>query len=179
MSVKEQAVIPDHETSSSSAAPAADLHSYRAGMVAGALTLICLLGLVKDLYAVLKTGGRGQLILGFLMIRYSSVERVWFGYRFTGTAAWLATFPHLVLYATAIYGLIRLRRWAWYLLFAYVLYIPISEGTFAFLYPLGYLTNHPYDASVVRAEWFFILVSLPLELLAAGLLWRYRDLFVR
>jgi len=110
-------------------------------MAAGALTLICLLGLVKDLYAVLKTSGRGQLVLGFLMIRYSSVERVWFGYRFTGTAAWLATFPHLVLYAVAIYGLIRLRRWVWYLLFAYVLYIPLSECTFAFLYPLGYLTD--------------------------------------
>jgi len=175
----EQLVSQDRLEQVPQAAATTDWRAYHAGMVAGALTLICLLGLVKDLYAVLKTGGRGQLILGFLMIRYSSVERVWFGYRFTGTAAWLATFPHLVLYATAIYGLIRLRRWAWYLLFAYVLYIPISEGTFAFLYPLGYLTNHPYDASVVRAEWFFILVSLPLELLAAGLLWRYRDLFVR
>ena len=175
----EQTVSSVQESDVSSTASTVDRHAYHAGMVAGALTLICLLGLVKDLYAVLKTGGRGQLVLGFLMIRYSSVERVWFGYRFTGTAAWLATFPHLVLYATAIYGLIRLRRWVWYLLFAYVLYIPLSECTFAFLYPLGYLTDHPYDASVVRAEWFFVLVSLPLELLTAGLLWWYRDLFVR
>jgi hypothetical protein len=174
----EQPVSQDRQEQASQAAATTDLRTYHAGMVAGALTLICLLGLVKDLYAVLKTSGRGQLILGFLMIRYSSVERVWFGYRFTGTAAWLATFPHLVLYATAIYGLLRLRRWAWYLLFAYVLYIPFSECAFAFLYPLGYLTDHPYDASVVRAEWFFLLVSLPLELLTAGLLWRYRNLFV-
>jgi len=156
-----------------------ETRAYRAGLVAGALALVALLGAVKDLYALLKPSGRGQLILGFLMLRYSRLERVWFGYRFTGQAALLATIPHLLLYAAGAYGLITRRRWGWYLLFAYVLYIPLSELAFAALYPMGYLANHPYDQSAVRAEWFFIAVGLPLEVLALGLLWRYRDLFVR
>lgn len=156
-----------------------ETHAYRAGLIAGALALVALLGAVKDLYALLKPSGRGQLILGFLMLRYSRLERVWFGYRFTDKAALLATIPHLLLYAAGAYGLITRRRWGWYLMFAYVLYIPISELTFAALYPMEYLANQPYDQSAVRAEWFFIAVSLPLEVLAVGLLWRYRDLFIR
>jgi hypothetical protein len=164
----------------SSLAPSAvDLRSFRAGVVAGGLVLIAVLGAVKDLYALLKPNGRGQLILGFLMLRYTSAERVWFGYRFTGDAAWFAAIPHVVIYAAAAVGLVGLRRWGWWLLFTYVVYIPVSEGIFALLYPFGYLTNHPYDASLVRAEWFFILVSLPLELLALVLLWRYKKFFVR
>ena len=156
-----------------------ETRAYRAGLVAGAVALVAALGAVKDLYALLKPSGRGQLILGFLMLRYTRLERVWFGYRFTGQAALLATIPHLLIYAAAVYGLMTRRRWGWYLVFAYVLYIPISEAIFAFFYPLGWLTGRPYDQSVVRAEWFFIAVSLPLELLTVGLLWRYRDLFVR
>jgi hypothetical protein len=156
-----------------------ETRAYRAGLVAGALSLIALLGAVKDLYAVLKPSGRGQLVLGFLMLRYTRLERVWFGYRFTGRAAFFATLPHVLVYAAVAYGLITRRRWGWYLAFAYILYIPLSELTFAFLYPLGWLTGHPYNASIVRAEWFFMLVSLPLELLALGFLWWYRDLFVR
>ena len=156
-----------------------ETRAYRAGLVAGAVALVAALGAVKDLYALLKPSGRGQLILGFLMLRYTRLERVWLGYRFTGQAALLATIPHLLIYVAAVYGLMTRRRWGWYLVFAYVLYIPISEAIFAFFYPLGWLTGHPHDQSVVRAEWFFIAVSLPLELLTAGLLWRYRDLFVR
>ena len=65
-------------------------------------------------------------------------------------------------------------------MFAYALYIPLSEATFAFLYPLGWLTGHPYDQSRVRAaEWFFIAVSYRLELLTADFYRWYRDLFVR
>jgi hypothetical protein len=156
-----------------------EIRAYRAGLVAGAVTLVAVLGAVKDLYALLKPSGRGQLILGFLMLRYTRLERVWFGYHFTGQAALLATIPHLLIYAAAAYGLVTRRRWGWYLVFAYVLYIPLSEATFAFLYPLGWLAGHPHDQSVVRAEWFFIAVSLPLELFTVGLLWWYRDLFVR
>ncbi len=63
-----------------------------------------------------------------------------FGYRFFGLEALLATFFHLVLYAVGTYGLIGLRRWAW-LVFLYVLYVPLSECIFLFLYGLGYLTN--------------------------------------
>lgn len=156
-----------------------DVRAYRAGVVAGILTLIAFLGVIKDLNALLDPGGRGEVAWGFVMVRYTSLQRVWFGYRLTGHAAWLATFPHLVLYAAGIYGLIGLKRWGWYLLFAYLLYIPLSEWTYMFFYPLGYLTGRPYPEPVARAEWFFLLVSFPLELLAAWLLWRYRDLFVR
>lgn len=45
------------------------------------------------------------------------------------------------------------------------------------LYPLGYLTGQPYPEPLMRGEWFFLLVSFPLELLAVWLLWWYRDLF--
>src|SRR5262245_30294656 len=156
-----------------------ETRAYRAGLVAGAMTLVAALGAVKDLYALLKPSGRGQLVFGFLMLRYTRLERVWFGYRFTGTEAFWATIPHVLLYAAVAYGLITCRRWGWILTFAYVLYIPLSELAFAIFYPLGYLTRQPYDQSVVRAEWFFIAVSLPLELLTVWLLWRYRDLFWR
>ncbi len=157
----------------------AEERAYHAGLVAGAVTLVALLGVVKDLYALLKPSGRGQLIFGFLMLRYTRLERVWFGYRFTGTEAFWATIPHVLLYAAVAYGLITRRRWGWILTFAYVLYIPLSEFTFAVLYPLGYLTRQPYAESVVRTEWFFIAVSLPLELFTVWLLWRSRDLFWR
>lgn len=160
-------------------APAVDMRVYRAGVLAGVLSFIAFLGVVKDLNVILHPGERGQVAWGFLMLRYTSLQRVWFGYRFTGHAAWLATFPHLVLYAAVMYGLIGLHRWAWYLLFAYLLYVPLSEWTYMFLYPLGYLTGRPYPEPLVEAEGFFLLISLPLEFLALCLLWWYRDLFVR
>lgn len=48
-----------------------------------------------------------------------------------------------------------------------------------FFYPLGYLTGMVYPDPILHGEWFFLLISLPLELSAAWLLWRYRNLFVR
>ena len=159
--------------------PAVDIHVYRAGVIAGAVGLIAFLGVIKDLGAILAPGGSGQFVWGFLMLRYSSLERVWFGYRFTGYTAWLATFPHLGLYAASIYGLIGLRRWGWYLVFAYLLYIPLSEWAYMFFYPLGYLTGRPYPEPILYTEWLFLLIGIPLELTAARLLWWYRDLFVR
>jgi len=162
-----------------SSGPAVDLRAHRAGFIAGAIALVAFLGALKDVSALLAPRGTGQFIWGFVILRYSSLERVWFGYRFTGYAAWLATIPHLALYAASIYGLIGLRRWGWYLAFAYLLYIPLSEWVFMFLYPLGYLTGRPYPESILRAEWFYLLTGLPLELGIAGLLWWYRDLFVR
>jgi hypothetical protein len=161
------------------AKPAVDMRAYRAGVIAGVLSFIAFLGVVKDLNALLDPTRRGEVAWGFLMVRYSSMQRVWFGYRLTGQEAWLATIPHLVLYSAGIYGLVGLKRWGWYLLFAYLLYIPLSEWTYMFLYPLGYLTGEPYPEPIVRGEWFFLLISFPLELFAAWLLWRYRDLFVR
>jgi hypothetical protein len=47
------------------------------------------------------------------------------------------------------------------------------------LYPLGYLSGQAYPDPIRYGEWFFLLISFPLELLAAGLLWWYRDIFTR
>jgi hypothetical protein len=157
--------------------PEVDVRVYRAGFIAGAVALVAFLGVVKDVHAIL--GGKGHVIWGFLILRYSSLERVWFGYVFNGYAAWLATFPHLLLYAASLYGLFRRKRWGWYLVFFYVLYVPLSEWVFMFLYPLGYLTGRPYPGPIIRSEWIFLLLGLPMELGVAGLLWWYRDLFVR
>jgi len=156
----------------------AEERAYQAGLIAGAVTLVALLGVVKDLYALLKPSGRGQLVFGFLMLRYTRLERVWFGYRFTGTEAFWATIPHIVLYAAAAYGLITRRRWGWALTFVYVLYIPLSELAFAIFYPLVFARN-PSARPAVQAEWIFLAVSLPLTFFTARLLWRYRDLFWR
>jgi hypothetical protein len=162
-----------------SSTPTFDFQAYRAGIIFGALTLVLLLGAIKDFWSIIKPSGRGVLLFGFLMIRYSSVERVLFGYRFFGPEALLATFLHLVLYALGAYGLIGLRRWAWYLVFAYVLYIPLSEGIFLLLYGFGYLTNLPYPVEVIQAHFGYLLISAVLELSVLGSLWWYRDLFVQ
>jgi hypothetical protein len=152
--------------------------AYRAGVVAGALSFIALLGVVKDLNALLDPAGRGEIAWGFLMVRYSSLQRVWFGYKLTGVQAWYATFPHLALYAAALVGLVGMKRWGWRLALAYLLYIPLSEWTYMALYPLGYLTGQAYPDPIRYGEWIFLLISFPLELLAAWLLWRYRDVFL-
>lgn len=156
---------------------AADPRSYRAGLIAGAVVFVALLGFIKDLYALLDPAGRGEMAWGFLMLRYSSLQRVWLGYKFTGDAAWFATFPHLALYTAAIYGIIRRRRWCWYLLFGYLLYIPLSQSIYMLLYPLGYLTGRPMPEEIIRGEWLFLAISVPLELAVAAVLWRYGDLF--
>lgn len=152
---------------------------YRAGVVAGMLSFIAFLGVVKDLNAILDPAGRGEVAWGFVMIRYTSIQRVWFGYKLTGELAWYASFPHLLLYTAALIGLIGRTRWGWWLAFAYLLYIPLSEWTYMVLYPLGYLTGQAYPDPIRYGEWMFLLISFPLELLAAWLLWRYRDIFAR
>src|ERR1044071_7687632 len=65
-----------------------DERSYRAGLVIGAVTLVMALGVIKDVWALVKPGGEGALVFGFLMIRYSSLYLVWVGYALTDTAAW-------------------------------------------------------------------------------------------
>ena len=159
--------------------PIGDIRVFRAGVIAGVLAFIAFLGAVKDIGAVLSPGERGDLTWGFLSVRYTSLSRVWFGYRFVGEEAWKAAFPHLLLYAAAMIGLSGMRRWGWYVAFAYLLYIPVSEWTYMLLYPLGYLTGQAYPDPIRQSEWIFLAISFPLELLAAGLLWRYRDVFVR
>jgi hypothetical protein len=156
---------------------AGDVRAFRAGLFAGVVAFVALLGAIKDLYALLDPEGRGQLAWGFLILRYSALQRVWLGYKLTGDAAWFAAFPHLFLYAAAAYGLVARRLWCWYLLFAYLLYLPVSQAIYMALYPLGYLTGRPLSQAFVRGEWLFLSISVPLELALAGVLWRYRDLF--
>ena len=155
------------------------MRGYRAGVFAGALAFIAFLGCVKDIYALLDESGRGQMAWGFRMLRYSGLQRVWFGYTFVGDAAWYAVFPHLALYAAAMYGLVLRRRWIPGLLVAYLVYLPISQFIFMFLYPLGWVSGTPLPPEFVRGEWLFLVISVPLELGAAALVWRYRDLFTR
>jgi len=152
--------------------------AYRAGVVAGVLSFIALLGVIKDLNAILDPAGRGEVAWGFVMVRYTSIQRVWFGYKLTGALAWYASFPHLLLYAATLIGLIGKKRWGWWLAFAYLLYIPLSEWTYMLLYPLGYLTGQAYPEPIRYGEWIFLLISFPLELLAAWLLWWYRAIFM-
>ena len=164
-------------TNGTGASAPADPRSYRAGLLAGALAVVAFLGFVKDVYALLDVNGRGEMAWGFVMLRYSSLQRVWLGYKLTGDAAWYATFPHLVLYVAAIYGLVLRRGWGWLLVFSYLLYVPVSQVIYMLLYPLGYLTGQPLPEGFVRGEWLFLAISVPLELGLAGLMWRYRDVF--
>jgi hypothetical protein len=156
-----------------------DPHVFRGGFLAGVLAFVAFVGVFKDVYALVDPGRRGELAWGFLMVRYTSLERVWFGYRLTGDAAWYATLPHVAIYGAAILGLLGLRRWGWWLVFLYLAYVPLSEWSFMFFYPLGYLTGDPYPAVWANEEWKFLEVSTPLELSLLALLWWYRDVFVR
>lgn len=129
-----------------------DPHVFRGGFLAGVLAFVAFLGVFKDVYALVDPGRRGELTWGFLMVRYTSLERVWFGYRLTGDAAWYAALPHVAIYGAAILGL---------------------------FYPLGYFTGNPYPTVWANEEWKFLEVSTPLELSILALLWWYRDVFVR
>lgn len=169
----------EHTSPELTSSPPIDLRAYHAGLIFGAITLIMILGVIKDVWALIKPSGTGQLLFGFLILRYSSVDRVWLGLKFSGAEAWFATIPHVVLYAAGAYGLITLRRWAWYLLFVYLLYIPLSEGLFLVFYPFGYLTGLPYPIEIVRAHIPYLVTQAVLVSLSVWMLWRYRDLFVR
>jgi hypothetical protein len=155
-----------------------DVRAYRTGLVFGAVALVMLLGVIKDVWALLKPSGEGLLVFGFLMIRYSSAYRVWFGYAFTGTAAWYATIPHVVLYAAGIYGLIARRRWGWMLISAYLLYIPVSEVLYALLGSFGYLEGRTIPADILQAHIPYYLVLAGLIGLIEWSLWKCRDIFV-
>lgn len=157
--------------------PQVDLRSFRAGGVIGVLAFIILLGAMKDAAALLTPGGRGALTWGYLMVRYSSLQRVWFGYRFSQDLAWYMTIPHAVLYAVAAYGLWMLRRWAWYLVFGYLFYVPISSTIFMVLYPFGYLTGVPYEGRFFADETIFYVGSLFFVAGAIWMLFRYREFF--
>src|SRR3954471_16043314 len=66
---------PIHSDTETMLTPAVDLRAYRAGVIAGVLSFIAFLGVVKGLNALLDPGGRGEVAWGFLMIRYSSLQR--------------------------------------------------------------------------------------------------------
>ena len=76
------------------------------------------------------------------------------------------------------YGLITLRRWGWYVLFGYLLYIPLSEALFLLFYPFGYVTGLPYPIQVVWVHVPYLITLVVLVVLSVWMLWRYRDLFV-
>jgi hypothetical protein len=156
-----------------------DARSYYAGLVFGAVTFIMLLGVIKDVWALLKPGGEGILVFGFLMIRYSSLYRVWLGYSLTGPAAWYATIPHVVLYAVGAYGLITRRHWGWTLVCVYLLYIPLSEALYAFLGGFGYLDRPVIPTEVLWAHVPYYVVLFILVGLVEWSLWKCRDIFVR
>jgi hypothetical protein len=156
-----------------------DARSYHAGLVFGAVTLIMVLGVIKDVWALVKPSGEGILVFGFLMIRYSSLYRVWLGYSLTGPAAWYATIPHVVLYATGAYGLITRRHWGRTLVSVYLLYIPFSEALYALLGGFGYLNRPVIPAEVLWAHVPYYVVLFILVGLVEWSLWKCRDIFAR
>jgi hypothetical protein len=126
-----------------------DPHVFRAGVLAGVLAFV---GVFKDVYALAVPGRRGELAWGYLMVRNTSLERVWFGYKLTGDAAWCAALPHVAIHGAAIIGLVGLQRWDGGLALAYVAYVPFSEWAFMVFYPLGLLAGDRYPAGERRME---------------------------
>jgi hypothetical protein len=156
-----------------------DARAYHAGLVFGAVALVMLLGVIKDVWALLKPSGEGILVFGYLMIRYSSVYRVWFGHALTGTAAWYGTIPHVFLYAAGIYGLITRRRWGLMLISVYLLYIVLSEALYALLGSFGYLDRPAIPPEILWAHVPYYMVLASLIGLIEWSLWKCRDIFVR
>ena len=176
---EEPNVGPAGEKSERSEPLTCDERSYRAGLVIGAVTLVMALGVIKDVWALVKPSGEGVLVFGFLMIRYSSLYRVWFGYALTDTAAWYATIPHVILYGAGIYGLIMRRRWGWMLLSIYLLYIPISEVLYALIGGFGTFGRTVIPAEILWAHVPYYAVLVLLIGLVEWRLWRCRDIFVQ
>jgi hypothetical protein len=152
---------------------------YRAGLVSGALTSVIVLGIVKDVWALLKPNGEGILVFGFLMLRYSSHYRVWFGYALTGEAAWYGAILHVILYGAGAYGLMTRRRWGWMLVSAYLPYILVSEALYALFGSFGSLGRPIIPPDVLRAHIPYYVILVGLVALVEWTLWKYRDVFVR
>jgi hypothetical protein len=152
---------------------------YQAGLVFGAVSLVMTLGVIKDVWALLKPSGEGILVFGFLMLRYSTVYRVWLGYPLTGTAAWYATIPHVILYGAGLFGLVTRRRWAWALVSAYLLYIPVFEAVYATVVGFGYFGRPVVPVEVLWAHIPYYVILVVLIALIEWRLWKWRDIFVR
>jgi hypothetical protein len=156
-----------------------DFAGYQAGLVFGAVSLVMTLGVIKDVWALLKPSGEGILVFGFLMVRYSSVYRVWLGYPLTGAAAWYATIPHVILYGAGVFGLVTRRRWAWALVSAYLLYIPLSEAVYAIVVGFGLFGRAIVPGEILWAHIPYYLALVVLIALIEWRLWKWRDIFVR
>ena len=152
---------------------------YRIGLIVGSVALVMALGVIKDVWALLKPSGEGILVFGFLMLRYSSNYRVWLGYGFAGRAAWYATIPHVILYGAGIFGLVSRRRWGWALASVYLLYIPISEAVYALVGSYGYLGRPVIPKEILWAHLPYYGVLVVLVALVEWQLWASRDVFVR
>src|SRR5262245_62411493 len=113
-----------------------DHRAFRFGTVLGGFTLLAALGAFKNFMALFSGEREGYVLFGFLALQYSA-SQVWFGYAFTGLTGQLLRIPHIILYSAAAYGLWTRQKWAWYLVFSYLLYILLSLGVVMLFYFLG------------------------------------------
>ncbi len=153
-----------------------DRRAFRFGTVLGGLALLAALGAFKNFMALFSGEREGYVLFGFLALQYSA-SQVWFGYAFSGLTAQLLRIPHILLYSAAAYGLWTCRKWAWYLVFGYLLYIVFSLGVYTLLYPWGWLTGQPFPQPYLSSETRFFFESL---FIISGIEWylyRRRDLF--
>jgi hypothetical protein len=153
-----------------------DHNAFRLGTVLGGLALLAALGAFKNFMALFSGEREGYVLFGFLALQYSA-SQVWFGYAFSGLTAQLLRIPHILLYSAAAYGLWTRCKWAWYLVFGYLLYIVLSLGVYTLLYPWGWLTGQPYPQPYLASETRFFFESL---FIIAGIecyFYRRRDLF--
>jgi len=153
-----------------------DQRAFRAGTVAGGLALIAALGAFKNFMALFSGEREGYVLFGFLALQYSA-SQVWFGYAFNGLTGQLLRIPHILLYSAAAYGLWTRRKWAWYLLIGYLLYIIVSLAVFTLLYPWGLLTGEPYPEPYRTSETRFFFEALAIIVAIEWFLYRQRDVF--
>ena len=153
-----------------------DQRAFRSGTVAGGLALIAALGAFKNFMALFSGEREGYVLFGFLALQYSA-SQVWFGYAFNGLAGQLLRIPHILLYSAAAYGLWTRRKWAWYLLVGYLLYVAVSLAVFTLLYPWGLLTGEPYPEPYRTSETRFFFEALAMIVALEWILYRQRDVF--
>jgi len=153
-----------------------DQRAFRAGTLAGGLALIAALGAFKNFMAMFSGERDGYVLFGFLALQYSA-SQVWFGYAFNGLTGQLLRIPHILLYSAVAYGLWTRRRWAWYLIVGYLVYIIISLGIFTLLYPWGFLTSEPYPEPYRTSETRFFFEALALIAVIEWFLYQQRDVF--
>jgi len=153
-----------------------DQHAFRAGTVAGGLALIAALGAFKNFMALFSGEREGYVLFGFLALQYSA-SQVWFGYAFNGLTGQLLRIPHILLYSAAAYGLWARRKWAWYLLVGYLLYVVVSLAVFTLLYPWGLLTGEPYPQPYRASETRFFFEALAIIVVIEWFLYRQHDVF--